>query len=97
MGNKIIVRIEPPGASVTTFKPTVTAFETNKKLSWLGVLLTRGIFDVEHTFELTDNGNGTTTLVQSEDFKGMLVPLFKKQLNDNTRRGFQAMNIKLKE
>ena len=97
MGNKIIVRIEPPEASVTTFKPTVTAFEPNKKLSWLGVLLMRGIFDGEHKFELTDNANGTTTLVQSEDFKGILVSLFKKQLNGNTRRGFEAMNTKLKK
>jgi len=97
VGNKITVRIEPPEASVNTFKPTVTAFETNKKLSWLGVLLMKGIFDGEHKFELTDNGNGTTTLVQSENFIGLLVPLFKKQLNDNTRRGFEAMNKKLKE
>ncbi|KMQ65149.1 polyketide cyclase [Chryseobacterium angstadtii] len=96
-GNKITVKIEPPEASSNTFKPTVTAFEVNRKLSWLGVLLFRGVFDGEHKFELTDNGNGTTTLVQSENFIGILVPLFKKQLDNNTRRGFEAMNTKLKE
>lgn len=97
VGKKIMVRIEPPEAKVNTFKPTVTAYEPNKKLSWLGVFLMRGIFDGEHKFELTDNGNGTTTLVQSEHFIGILVPLFKKMLNNNTRRGFEAMNKKLKE
>lgn len=96
-GNKIAVRIEPPGASVNNFKPTVTGFEPNKKLSWLGIFLFRGFFDGEHKFELIDNGNGTTTFVQSEHFTGILVPLFKKMLNDNTRRGFEAMNLKLKE
>ena len=57
----------------------------------------RGIFDGEHKFELTDNRDGTTTLVQSENFIGILVPLFKKTLDNNTRRGFEAMNKKLKE
>ena len=97
VGKKIMVRIEPPGAKANTFKPTVTGFEPDKRLSWLGVFLMRGIFDGEHKFELTDNGNGTTTLVQSEHFIGMLVPLFKKMLDDNTRRGFEAMNKKVKE
>ncbi|PIQ21585.1 MAG: polyketide cyclase [Cytophagales bacterium CG18_big_fil_WC_8_21_14_2_50_42_9] len=97
VGKKIMVRIEPPEAKVNTFKPTVTAYEPNKKLSWLGVFITRGIFDGEHIFELTDNGNGTTTLVQSENFIGILVPLLKKTLDNNARRGFEAMNKKVKE
>jgi len=97
VGNKINVRIEPPEAGANSFKPTVTAFETNRKFSWLGVVLFRGILDGEHKFELTDNQNGTTTLVQSENFIGILVPFFKKMLDNNTRRGFESMNNKLKE
>lgn len=97
VGHKISVRIEPPGTSANSFKPTVTAFEPNKKLSWLGVVLFRGVFDGEHKFELIDNKNGTTTFVQSEHFMGILVPFFKKTLDNNTRRGFEAMNNKLKE
>ncbi len=97
VGNKIAVRIEPPGASANNFKPIVTAFEPSKKFSWLGVFLMRGIFEGEHKFELTDNNNGTTTLVQSENFIGILVPLFRKTLDNNTRRGYEAMNNRLKE
>lgn len=97
VGNKIAVRIEPPGASVNNFKPTVTAFEPNKKLSWLGVFLFRGVFDGEHIFELTDNRNGTITFIQQENFTGLLVPFFKKMLDNNTRKGFEAFNNKLKE
>jgi hypothetical protein len=80
-----------------TFKPKVLTFETNKELRWLGHFLFAGFFDGEHQFELIDNGNGTTTFRQSEKFKGILVPLFKKQLDNNTKRGFEKMNIKLKE
>lgn len=97
VGNKIRARIEPPEASGMTFKPKILTLETNKELSWLGHLLFAGLFDGEHKFELVDNGNETTTFKQSEKFNGLLVPLFKKQLDTNTKNGFAAMNMKLKE
>jgi hypothetical protein len=96
IGNKIIVKIEPPEAKGMTFKPKILTFETNKELSWLGHLLFAGLFDGKHKFELIDNGDGTT-FRQSEKFKGVLVPLFKKQLDNNTKKGFEEMNRKLKE
>lgn len=94
---KIEVRITPPDAKGMTFKPNVLKFEKNKTFRWLGHLLMPGLFDGEHIFELNDNGNGTTTFVQREQFKGVLVPLLKKMLDDNTRRGFEMMNEALKE
>jgi len=97
VGNKITARIEPPEANGMTFKPRILTFETNKELSWLGHLIIPGLFDGNHKFELIDNGNGTTTFIQSENFKGILVPLLKKQLDNNTKRGFVEMNKKLKE
>ncbi len=97
VGNKLEVRIEPPGANGMTFKPKVLAFEANKELRWLGHLLFPGLFDGEHKFELIDNGNGTTTFTQSEVFSGVLVLLIKKQLDNNTTNGFNEMNKALKE
>ncbi len=94
---KIIVRIEPPGAKGMTFKPRVLTNVKNLELSWLGHLLLPGLFDGLHKFELIDNRNGTATFIQSEQFKGILVPLFKKQLKNNTKNGFIEMNNKLKE
>lgn len=97
VGNKITARIEPPEANGMTFKPRILVFETNKELTWLGHLLFPGLFDGEHKFELVDNSNGTTTFRQSEKFRGVLVPLFKKLLDKNTVMGFEEMNRKLKE
>jgi len=97
VGSKITARLEPPKASGMTFKPKVLVFEKNKELRWLGNLLFPGLFDGEHKFELIDNGNGTTTFKQSEKFRGILVPLFKKMLDINTTNGFNLMNQKLKE
>jgi hypothetical protein len=97
VGNTITARLEPPGAKGMTFKPHVLAFETNKEFRWIGHLLFPGLFDGEHKFELIDNGNGTTTFKQSETFEGVLVPVFKKMLDSSTKKGFEEMNIKLKE
>jgi hypothetical protein len=90
------VHIAPPGAKGMTFKPKVLIAKTNSEFRWLGHLLFAGLFDGEHNFTLNDNGNGTTTFTHSEVFKGILVPLFKKQLEANTRNGFIGMNDKLK-
>jgi len=97
VGNTIQVRIEPPNGKGMTFRPTILTYEINRELSWMGHLLFTGLFDGEHKFELVDNGNSTTTFKQSEMFKGILVSLFKKQLDNDTRKGFEEMNRKLKE
>lgn len=96
-GSNIKVRIEPPGAKGMTFKPKVLAFKPQKEFKWLGNLLVKGLFDGEHAFLLTAHKDGTTTLVQSEKFKGILVPLFSKMLDTNTLQGFKLMNEKLRE
>ena len=92
-GNKITVNIVPPEEKGMTFKPKVLTFEANKELSWIGRLLFPGLFDGEHKFELTDNGNGTTTFRQSEKFTGVLVGLLNVE---NTKKGFESMNERLK-
>lgn len=97
IGNRIIARIEPPKASGMTFKPIVLTRVENKEFSWLGHLWFTGLFDGEHKFELIEQGDGTTILIQSEKFSGILVPLFKSQLKNNTKQGFEEMNLKIKE
>lgn len=96
VGNKIKARMEPPGAKGMTFKPRVLAFDAHKEFRWIGHLLFPGLFDGEHKFVLIDNGDGSTTFRQSEKFKGILVPLFKKMLDVNTIDGFNQMNQALK-
>ncbi len=96
-GSTITARLKPPKASGMTIKPRVIAFETNRELCWRGHLLIPGLFDGEHSFVLHDNGNNTTTLKHSEQFNGLLVPLFRKMLDVNTTNGFHQMNRKLKE
>ncbi len=93
-GSALTVKIKPTDGRAMTFKPTVLTAKENRKLSWLGRLFFKGLFDGEHQFELIDHGNGTLTFIQSELFKGVFVGIFN---TEKTESGFNAMNQKLKE
>lgn len=97
IGKTIEVRIEPAGAQGMSFRPVVLAYKLNEEFRWKGKLMVKGLFDGEHQFKLINNADGTTTLHHSEKFTGILVPLFAKMIDVNTRKGFELMNEKLKE
>jgi hypothetical protein len=97
VGNRIEVLIAPPGAKAMVFKPKVLEFEHNKKFRWLGNFIIPGLFDGKHYFEVVDNQDGTTTFIQSEQFRGILVPFLSKMLDVDTKNGFEMMNQQLKE
>ena len=94
-GAKLEVRIAPPGARATTFKPTVRALERNRELRWLGRLLVPGIFDGEHSLLIEPRERGRSRFVMSERFSGLLVGFFKGTLA-KTEVGFEQMNAALK-
>ncbi len=96
VGEQIEAEIQPPDAKAMIFKPLVLVNEYEKEFKWLGKLWVKGLFDGEHRFQLIDNQNGTTTFIQSEKFKGILVPLLKKMLDQKTLKGFIGMNEALK-
>ncbi len=97
VGKSLAVTISPPNSGKNSFKPKVLIVDKDKQISWLGILLFNGIFNGEHHLVLNDNGNGTTTFKQYENFTGILVPLFKTKLEVNTKKGFELMNEALKE
>lgn len=79
------------------FKPTTLVYDENKEFTWLGQLILPGIFDGKHSFIIQDNNDGTTTLIQKESFKGILVRFMKKKLDNDIINKFKQMNDKLKE
>lgn len=97
VGQKLAVFIQPSGARGMEFKPVVLKVETNRELRWLGRLMFPGLFDGEHIFQIEPLGDGRVRFRQREIFSGVLVPLLKKSLDTDTRRGFNEMNQKLKE
>ncbi|MCL2588218.1 MAG: SRPBCC domain-containing protein [Oscillospiraceae bacterium] len=93
-GSRIKIRVKPAESKIMTFKPTVLKMEPKKELRWLGSLVFKGLFDGEHSFELIDNDNGTTTFIHAERFSGIFVGRFN---TSNTKIGFELMNDRLKE
>jgi hypothetical protein len=97
VGARLRVRLEPPRGRGVTLRPTVTISEPRRAFGWLGRFGVRGLFDGAHRFDLEARPDGGTRFVQSEHFRGALVPLLRRSLRTNTLAGFEAMNRALEE
>ena len=91
VGERLKLRMQPPGGRAMTMRPTVTAAEPTRVFEWLGRLGMKGLFDGHHRFELTPTATGTH-LIQSEQFSGVLVRMLRGMLDGPTLSGFEAMN-----
>jgi hypothetical protein len=97
VGHTFKAMIHAPNNKPMVFKPRVLVFTKSKEFKWLGHLWFKGLFDGEHRFQLLENSDGSTALIQSEQFTGLLVPLFKSMLKKDTLEGFRLMNEALKK
>jgi hypothetical protein len=96
VGERLTVRMQPPGGRAMTFRTRVIA-STPREFRWKGHLLVPGLFDGEHYFQIESGASSRITFHHGETFTGILVPLFRRSLDDATRRGFIAMNEALKQ
>lgn len=95
-GKQLNVKICPPGGTEMKFKPTIIELEPNRKLSWLGKLGLRGIFDGKHEFIIEAIDENKCIFHQNEYFAGVLVLLLKSALK-KTELGFIQMNEAIKK
>jgi len=95
-GARLEVRIQASGTKGMVFRPTVLVAEAGQELRWLGRLLLPGIFTGEHSFVIQPLADRKVLFQHSELFRGVLVPLLRKSLDRDTKRGFNEMNLALK-
>lgn len=95
-GKKFKVFLQNPGGKGMEFKPRCISMVENTEFRWLGHLLFPGLFDGQHIFELKKLDDNKTLFIQREQFKGLLVPLFRNMLETQTKKGFELMNEALK-
>lgn len=95
-GERITIRVHQLDRKPNTFKPRIVAAEPGRELRWRGHVITPGVFDGEHVFELTQLDGGAVRVTQSETFSGLLVP-FIGGIIDATVDRFDALNNALKE
>ena len=93
-GHTLTLRLVPAQGRPLTFRPKVLDAQPDVLLRWIGRLVAPGIFDGTHQFELQDRG-GFTRVVQSETFRGVLVPFTGKSITA-TEADFRALNQALK-
>jgi hypothetical protein len=96
VGERLTVRLEPPGGKGMTIKPTVLAAEPERELRWKGRLVIPGLFDGEHTFRIEPIDGQRSRFVHGERFTGILVG-FVKGILGKTEAGFEQMNAALKQ
>lgn len=97
-GSRLTLRMFPPKGRPVTIRPMVLVAEPAAHWRLLGGLpgiFGRLIFSGEHRFALTAAGGGTR-LVQSETFRGILVPFTGKALA-GAQASFQKQNEALKK
>lgn len=95
-GTRLDVHIQPSGTKGMTFHPTVLVADVGRELRWRGRFLFPGVFDGEHCFLIEVISNEKVRFRQSEQFSGILVPIFRASLDRDARRGFEEMNLALK-
>jgi hypothetical protein len=92
VGSRLILKTVKPNGRTMTVKPKILAVEPNAELRWSAGL--PGVIGGEHSFTLAPVDGGTR-LVQSETFRGLLVPFSGKTLAA-AESGYQALNNALK-
>ena len=93
VGQRLTVTMRA-GRRTMTFHPTVQALEPGTLLRWRGRLVVPGLFDGEHELRVESTGSGTCQFTQRETFRGILVPVMPRLLDD-TDTAFAAMNTAL--
>ncbi|QHT68254.1 SRPBCC domain-containing protein [Rhodocytophaga rosea] len=94
---KLEAFIQPEGQSGMRFRPTIQKYEPNREFQWLGNLWFSGIFDGRHSFKLIPLENGSTLFIHAEQFTGLLVTPLWRMLYAPTLKGFESMNVALKQ
>ena len=93
VGGRLRLAYRPTAGRAMTIRPKVLAAQPGAELRW--ALSLPGIIGGEHSFTLTAAGDGTR-LVQSETFRGLLVPLSGKVIA-GAEGDYAALNQALKQ
>lgn len=69
----------------------------NQELCWKYHVIHPGLFSGEHSFTIEALGKDRVRFIDREVFHGLLIPLRARDIDTNTKRGFEAMDRALKE
>ena len=98
LGEVIDLKLAVEGTTPYTFTPTISSWVEGESFAWIAKTGIPRLFDGEHFFEIKPNKDGTTTLINREEYRGV-ISLIMKQIPAMklAPAGFEKMNIELKE
>jgi hypothetical protein len=92
VGETLSLRMAIPGREPMTIDPRLLVVDPERELRWKGRLVLPGLFDGEHWFVLTSLADGRTRLDHSENFSGILLPIARRMIYDDTLQSFHSLN-----
>ena len=75
---------------------TVVTVNQNRELCWKYHVILPGLFRGEHSFTIEQIESNKVRFIDREIFNGLLVPLQARDIDTNTKHGFEAMDKALK-
>lgn len=95
VGEKVDITFRS-GSKEMTLHCTVVKVEPNRELRWKYHVILPALFSGEHSFVIEPIDNNRVRFVDREIFNGLLVSSQAKDIDINSRRGFEAMDKALK-
>jgi hypothetical protein len=95
VGEKVDITVRS-GSREMTLHCTVVKAEPNRELCWKYHVILPGLFRGEHSFTIEPMGANKVRFIDREIFNGLLVPLQAKDIDANSRHGFEEMDKALK-
>jgi len=95
VGEKVDITVRSASKEMT-LHCTVSKAEPNRELRWKYHVILPGLFRGEHSFIIEPMGANKVRFIDREVFNGLLVPLQAKDIDTNSRLGFEAMDKALK-
>jgi hypothetical protein len=95
IGEKVDITFRTASKEMT-LHCTIVKAESNRELCWKYHVIIPGLFRGEHSFIIEPMGTDRVRFVDREIFNGLLVSLQAKDIDTNSRRGFEEMDRALK-
>jgi hypothetical protein len=91
IGKTVDIDFQPDGKGLK-LHCTVARFQSNRELSWKYHVTHPFLFRGEHIFTVEPLGENSVRFIDREEFNGLLVFTQAKDIDTNTKIGFEAMN-----
>jgi hypothetical protein len=95
VGEKVDITFRS-GSKEMTLHCTVIKVEPNRELRWKYHVILPALFSGEHSFVIEPIDNNRVRFIDHEIFNGLLVSSQARDIDTNSKHGFEAMDKALK-